>query len=629
MTSPTDPNAPRPAQPAHGDMPEGEEAPPPGVRTMALVRWALVALMALASVGAWVYFARSGHGELSRAEARYICPMHPSVLSERPGSCPICGMDLVPIQGAAGAVATPAQAAKGGEPPAAAKKPKGAYWCPMHPEVSSDDPNATCERCGGMKLLPRDRPLPGSDGPGAYWCPMHPEVHADDPNATCPKCGGMKLLAREKGPPKPAAAAAPAGRYWCPMHPEVSSDDPNAICEKCGGMRLVPREQVPGLVPVDVSADRIQLIGMKTAAVTMQKLAPTIRTVGIVTPNEGGVVIVSAYASGWIEALLVSQSGERVRKGQALAKLYSPDLATAQLNFLNAIKWVRDQPNLNPTTQSPSTIESDARTRLSLLGISDPDIHEIETTRKPLRAVNIRSPIDGYIGKRTAQAGLYVSPGQELFELADLSSVWVVADVYESDIGRVKVGQRASISLQAVPGKIFHGKVSFIYPVVSPTSRTVQVRMDFRNPELVLRPGMFADVTFDLGAVDGLAIPSDALVETGESQYVFVALPGGRFEPRRVTVGVRTGQRVQILSGVSAGEKVVTTANFLIDSESRLRAAIQGFGAAGEEAAEPLPPEHDHGGAMPAAKQPPADPHPGHEHGAMKASPATNAATGK
>jgi Cu(I)/Ag(I) efflux system membrane fusion protein len=469
----------------------------------------------------------------------------------------------------------------------------------MHPEVSSDDPNATCAKCGGMRLLPRDKPPPGFDGPGAFWCPMHPEVHSDDPSATCPKCGGARLVAREKGTPGSAAAAAPAGRYWCPMHPEVSSDDPNATCEKCGGMRLVPRAQVPGLVPVDVSADRVQLIGMKSATVTMQKLAPTIRTVGIVTANEGGVVIVSAYASGWIEALLVSQSGERVKKGQALAKLYSPDLATAQLNFLNAIKWVRDQPNLNPTPQAPSTIEADARTRLSLLGISDPDIREIESTRKPLRAVSIRSPIDGYIGKRTAQAGLFVSPGQELFEIADLSNVWVVADVYESDIARVKVGQRSSMTLQAVPGKIFHGRVSFIYPVVSATSRTVQVRMDFRNPDLVMRPGMFADVTFDLGAVDGLAVPSDALVETGESQYVFVALPGGRFEPRRVTVGVRTGERVQILSGVSAGEKVVTTANFLIDSESRLRAAIQGFGAAGEEAAEPAPPEHDHGGAKP------------------------------
>jgi Cu(I)/Ag(I) efflux system membrane fusion protein len=625
MTIPTDPKAPRPAEPPHGDMPEGEEAPPPGVGTMALVRWALVALMALAAVGAWVHFARSGHGEITRAQAKYLCPMHPSVLSERPGSCPICGMDLVPIQGTAGSDATPAQAAKGGEPVGAGAKAKGAYWCPMHPEVSSDDPNAVCAKCGGMKLLPRDKPPPGSDGPGAYWCPMHPDVHSDDPTATCARCGGMKLIAREKGAPRPAVAAAPAGRYWCPMHPEVSSDDPAAICEKCGGMRLVPREQVPGLVPVDVSADRVQLIGMKTAAVTMQKLAPTIRTVGIVTVNEGRVVIVSAYASGWIEALVVSQSGERVKKGQALAKLYSPDLATAQLNFLNAIKWVRDQPNLNPTTQAPSSIEADARNRLSLLGISDPDIQEIETTRKPLRAVNIRSPTDGYVGKRTAQAGLYVSPGQELFEIADLSSVWVVADVYESDIARVKVGQRGSITLQAVPGKIFHGKVSFIYPVVSPTSRTVQVRMDFHNPDLVLRPGMFADVTFDLGAVDGLAVPSDALVETGESQYVFVALAGGRFEPRRVTVGVRTGERVQILSGVSAGERVVTTANFLIDSESRLRAAIQGFGAAAEEPAPP--PARDPGGVTHPPSKPPADPHAGHDRSATR--PAPDAAAGK
>jgi Cu(I)/Ag(I) efflux system membrane fusion protein len=194
----------------------------------------------------------------------------------------------------------------------------------------------------------------------------------------------------------------------------------------------------------------------------------------------------------------------------------------------------------------------------------------------------------------------------------------------------VRTGLRVSITLQGLPGRIFHGKLSFIYPVVNPTSRTVQVRADFRNPDLILRPGMFADVTIDLGAVDALAVPSDALVETGESQYVFVALPGGRFEPRRVTVGVRTGERVQILSGVSAGEKVVTTANFLIDSESRLRAAIQGFGAAAEEPA-PAPPAtkgapdpHAGHGAPPA---PPADPHAG--HGAMKPMPAAPPAAGK
>jgi multidrug efflux pump subunit AcrA (membrane-fusion protein) len=469
---------------------------------MALVRWALVGLMAVAAAASWIYFTRSGSQAVSRAAASFICPMHPSVLSERPGSCPICGMDLVPIAGAGGS------ADAGAQPRAAA----------------------------------------------------------------------------------PAKAAA--GKYWCPMHPEVTSDDPNAVCEKCGGMKLVPREQVPGLVPVDVSADRVQLIGMKTAPVLQQKLAPTVRTVGIVTADEGSIVVVTSYISGWVEELMVTQSGEKVRKGQPLARVYSPDLATAQINYLNAIKWVRDQPG-GQAPAAAATLESDARARLVLLGISDPDIQELERNRKPLRALNVRAPADGYIGKRNAQVGMYITPGQELFEIADLSTVWVIADVYESEIERVKVGQKSSITMQSLPGQVFFGKVAFIYPVVNPASRTIQVRMDFRNPGLKLRPGMFADVNLDLGAVEGLVIPADALVETGESQYVFVSLPGGRFEPRRVRVGVRSGDRVQVLEGVSAGERVVTTANFLIDSESRLRAAIQGFGG-GPEAAAP-PTGHAHG----------------------------------
>jgi len=525
MTNPSDPKTTRPPGPSHEELPEGDEAAPPGVRSMALVRWALVVLMALAAGSAWVYFARSGHEALERDEAKFICPMHPAVLSERAGSCPICGMDLVPIAGRAG----------GGAPSAGAG-----------PTVA------------------------GSAG-------------------------------------DPGGKAAP-GKYWCPMHPEVSSDDPNATCEKCGGMKLVAREQVQGLVPVDVSRDRIQLIGMKTATVVEEKLAPTLRTVGIVTANEGAVVIVSSYTAGWIEELVVSQSGEKVKKGQPLARLYSPDLVTAQLNYLNAIKWVRDQPGLNPPT-NPSSIEADARARLALLGITDADIRAIEAQRKPLRAINVRAPIDGYVGKRTAQTGLYVSPGQELFELADLSTVWVVADVYEAEIQRLKVGQKASITLQSLPGETFVGKVSFIYPVVSPASRTVQVRVEVRNPGLKLRPGLFADVTLDVGAVEGLVIPSDALVETGESTYAFVALPGGRFEPRKLTVGVRTSDRVQILRGLVAGEKVVTTANFLIDSESRLRAAIQGFSPGAEApaaTARPAAPE-----PAPASGAPP----PAHQHG--------------
>jgi len=182
------------------------------------------------------------------------------------------------------------------------------------------------------------------------------------------------------------------------------------------------------------------------------------------------------------------------------------------------------------------------------------------------------------VGKRTAQVGSFVSPGQELYEIANLTNIWVLADVYEVDIGRIRIGQRANLTLQALPGRTFTGKVSFLYPAVNPTSRTMQTRIVVPNAKGELRPGMYTDVTLDLGAAEGVTVPAEALVDTGEAQYVFVALPGGRFEPRPVTVGARTADKVQILRGIHPGEMVVTTANFLIDSESRLRAAIQGFG---------------------------------------------------
>lgn len=500
-TDPTTPNAsPTGRPPSPGEpMPEGAEAPPPGVRTMAIVRWGLIALMAVAAVGAWVYFARTGHTAHERSEAKFVCPMHPSVLSERAGSCPICGMDLVPITGGA---AKPSAPAKDGHDHAA-----GAH----------DD-------------------------------------HA-----------------------KTAGATAGTGKYWCPMHPEVSSDDPEAICTKCGSMKLIPREQVTGLTTVDIAPDRQQLIGMRTAPAAVEKLAPTLRTVGMVAPDENAVAVVSSRVTGWIEKVLVAQSGERVKKGQPLARIYSLELNTAQLNYLNAIKWTRDwvAGQAQPGTQA---LEVDARQRLVLAGFTPPDIKELEEKKSPLEFLPVRAPIDGYVGRRTIQAGAYVVPGQELYEIADIANVWVLADVYEADIGRVHAGQKASITLQALPGETFTGKVAYLYPAVNPTSRTLQARIVVPNHKGRLRPGMYADVTIDLGMTEGITVPADALVDTGEAQYVFVALPGGRFEPRPVTVGVRTAEKVQILRGVHPGENVVTTANFLIDSESRLRAAIQGFG---------------------------------------------------
>jgi RND family efflux transporter MFP subunit len=524
--------------PGHEPLPEGVESPPPGVRTMAAVRWGLVALMAALAVGAWIHYADLAPHS-ARATVNFQCPMHPSVIQDRPGECPICGMDLVKVEPGARKAATAAAAAAG----------PGKYWCPMHPEVTSDEPQARCEKCGGMKLLPRE-------GQGSV-------VHN--------------------------AAVSGAGKYWCPMHPEVTSDDPEARCEKCGGMKLMPRQAapsgagVPGLVPVDIANERVQLMGMRTAKVGRARLAPQLRTVGYVSANETTLAILTARVTGWVEELKVAQSGQRVEKGQVLATIYSPELTTAQQVYLNSLKWSREG-GIAPTAGVAGRLDEDARKRLDLLGIAREDVEALSLAGKPLAAMPIRSPVTGYIARRGALPGLYFTPGTELFQVADLSGVWVIADIYEYDMSRVKVGQRASLVLGAYPGERFSGRVQFIYPAVNPESRTLQARMEFRNPGLKLRPGMYGDVVVDLDAgADGLVVPTEAIVDTGEVQYVFVAKTGGRFEPRRVVLGTRTEGRTQVLHGLVEGEAVVTTANFLVDSESRLRAAVEGFTAKQEE----------------------------------------------
>jgi Cu(I)/Ag(I) efflux system membrane fusion protein len=520
-------------------LPEGEETPPPGVRIMGTVRWALVAFMAAVAAGTWVYWADLGP-HIARTAIRYHCPMHPAVVQERPGECPICGMDLVLVEGRAAQGPEAAVALAAASPPA---KAQGKYWCPMHPDVASDDPDARCEKCGGMKLVSRDAgamaKAAAAAGAGAYWCPMHPEVTSDDPSATCPKCGGMKLM------PRPGPTGKPGG-------------------------------PVPGLTPIEISAERTQLMGMRTAQVSRRQLAPQLRTVGFVSANESSLAIITTRFTGWVEDLRVAQSGQRVKKGDVLATVYSPELLTAQQVFLNAVKWT-DQRNPQPGAQPGGGLEGEARKRLELLGIARDDIAELSRRGKPFDAMPIRSPVGGYVAKKGALPGLYVQPGTELFQIADLSTVWVVADVYESDMSRIQVGQDGRLLLGAYPGEAFTGRVQFIYPAVNPESRTLQARMEFKNPGLRLRPGMYGDVVIELASAEGLAVPTDAVVDTGELQYVFLVRGGGRFEPRVVRLGARGDGLVQLLEGVSAGDVVVTTANFLVDSESRLRAAVEGF----------------------------------------------------
>jgi membrane fusion protein, copper/silver efflux system len=476
---------------------EGEEKAPRGVRAMALVRWAIVALMAFAALGSILYyFDRLPAAASKPSAARYYCPMHPSVVQDQPGDCPICGMSLVLAEGAVPrkATVTPAGHTHAGTP-----ADNAPYACPMHPDQTSSDPNARCAICK-MKLEPR------KVAPGTEQTASHSEAQI-----------------------------------------------------------------VPGVTAVDLPAGRVQLIGMKTARVSRETLTPEIRTVGYVAVNERGQATISTRFSGWIEKLMVNQTGDRVRRGQILATLYSQQLLAAQQEFLDARR---------AAAGSNTGLDDAIRRRLELLGISGKELDEIARTGTVLRAIPLRSPVSGHVTVKNALPGLYVQPGTQLFEVADLSTVWVLADVYEYEAGRVHVGQRARFELAAYPGELFMGKVRFIYPSLDPSTRTLRLRLELPNPVLKLKPGMYGTATLDLATSEGLVVPKEAVIDTGEVQYAFVARPGGRFEPRRLKLGTRSEDKVQVLSGLADGETVVTTGNFLIDSESRLRSAIEGVGEA-------------------------------------------------
>jgi membrane fusion protein, copper/silver efflux system len=458
-------------------LPEGEEHEPRGARAMAVIRWGLVALMALAAGASMLYYFDRLPGTAPGAP-RYYCPMHPSVVQDQPGDCPICGMSLV---------ARTARPARQGHDHAAAAAP--------------------------------------------FACPLHPQQVSADPQATCPICGA----------------------------------------------RMERTAAVPGLAPLELSTDRVQLIGMRTALVRRERLVPEIRTVGAVSASERGLAQVHTRFSGWIEELAVNTTGERVRRGQVLATIYSPQLLAAQQELLNARRWARAPASGEEARLT--ALGSDARRRLELLGISAPEIDAIIRAGQPLRALKLRSPATGVVTQKGAVAGLYVQPGTLLFEVADLSRVWVIAEVYEHELARVRLGQRATLALDAYPGETFDGVVRFIYPTVDPASRTLRLRVEHANRDLRLRPGMYGQVTIAAAAADGLTVPAEAVVDDGETQYVFVDRGQGRFTAQKVKVGVRATGRVQVVSGLAENDRVVTTGNFLLDSESRLQAAIAGSAA--------------------------------------------------
>ncbi len=407
------------------------ETPPPGVAVMRVVRWGLVLLVAL--VAAWALW--QARYEKNSEPQTWTCPMHPSVVQEHPGECPLCGMDLV-----------------------------------LATETESEMP---------------------SHGPA-------------------------------------------------------------------------------GTSVVTLAVEEVERLGLKTVEVRTQTMAASLRVLGVVAAEEKGLAEIHTRFAGWVEKLHVTETGQRVEKGQVLAEVYSPELLAAQAEYLAAQGW--DAVGASRSIHGAGSLGADARRRLELLGISPEEIATLEARKEPLRALPLRSPARGHVTVRRVVQGAYVQPGALLFEVADLSRVWVLAELPEIEAGKVAKGQRASVGLTAYPEQTFVGVVDFLYPSVDAATRTRKVRVVLPNPKLLLLPGMYAELALSAAPRSMLVIPRDALIETGSARYVFLA-DDDRYEPRSVEVGQRIDDWIEIRSGLKPKDQVVTSANFLLDSESRIRAA--------------------------------------------------------
>jgi RND family efflux transporter MFP subunit len=381
--------------------------------------------------------------------------------------------------------------------------------------------------------------------------------------------------------------------YTCGMHPQVIQNKPGN-CPICG-MKLTPIRKQPGLANtgsagptnhsdlamvsnemdssvIAVDAATIQKMDVRTGVVKRGPLRRTVRTVGAIDFDETALAEVSTKFRGWVEKLYVDSTGKQMHRGDPLFEIYSPELFLAQTEYLLTLG--------SPTTQDSVASQlrkTAAMTKLRYWDISEDQIAELERTREPRKTLRMNAPRDGIVVEKMVVEGQMVEPGMKLYRLADLASVWIQAQIYEQDLPVIRLGQEAVVTLASLPDPKFRGRVTYIYPIVDEKTRTAKVRMEFHNPGYFLKPGMYAtvEIAADLSA-SALLVPDMAVLRSGEKNTVFVALDDGHFEPRSVTIGARTDENYyEVVSGLKEGERVVTSGQFMLDSESQLREAIQ------------------------------------------------------
>jgi RND family efflux transporter MFP subunit len=526
-------------------------------------RWSGLGLILLAAILAGLYF--SGVVALPWGQSKpkplcYVSPKNPNFIKEAPGQDPE-GNNLVPVY------PTPASGPSPATGPALATGPKPErkikYW------VSPMDPGYI-----------RDKP--GKDAMGMDLAPVYEE--GTSPPATAKKERKIK--------------------YWVsPMDPGYVRDKPGkAPC----GMDMVPvyedtGDEAPGTIKV--SSATIQSMGVRTAKVEVRPLSRLTLAVGLVNFNERNLSTLTTKVNGWIERLYVNATGDPVRKGQALLSLYSPELVSSQEEYLLAVrnlKAVKNSP-VKEMVDGARRLAEASRRRLAYFDISAAQIAELERTGQVKKHLTLFSPANGIVTKRLVTQGTYVQAGVPLLEVADLSTIWVDADIYQYELPWIKVGQPVTMTLDYLPGETFQGKIDYIYPYLKEATRTAKVRLRFPNPGLKLKPEMFAQVKIESPVShQAVVVPTSAVLDTGLKQHVFIALGQGRFEPREVKLGVYGDDNNyrEVLSGLKGGEEVVTSAQFLLDSESRFREAVQMM-MPGQEGAGKKP---EGPGAMPGMK---------------------------
>jgi len=373
--------------------------------------------------------------------------------------------------------------------------------------------------------------------------------------------------------------------YWVdPMHPAYKSDKPGTAPD-CG-MDLVPvyaeeapEEEMPAGT-VRISARKLQLIGVQYGEVRVESVVKTVRTVGRLGYDETKIARIHPKIEGWIEQVYVDFTGKLVEKGQPLLSLYSPELVSTQQEFLIA-KKAKDylaQSSVPGISSNGVSLYEASRERLRLWDITDEQIKELEERGTPTKTLTLYSPIRGFVLSRAAFEKQRVTPETELYAIADLSTIWVLADVYEYELAQIRLGQRATMTLAYFSGRTFRGTITYIYPQLDPATRTLKIRLEFPNPRFELKPDMFANVELQIDYGRQLVVPEEAVLDSGAEQIVFVAHEGGYFEPRQVELGAKVDNRVIVLRGLTAGERIVTSGNFLIDSESRLKSAMGAMG---------------------------------------------------